>query len=50
MEAKNYLKTFISISFISSLLFGKANANIKLHNTYFKKYLNNLNQEKYEIF
>tara|TARA_B100000886_G_scaffold49044_1_gene30239 strand:- start:598 stop:1380 length:783 start_codon:yes stop_codon:yes gene_type:complete len=49
MCAKNYLKTFISFSFFSSLLFGKANANIQLHNTYFKRCLNNLNQEKYEL-
>ena len=49
MKAKNYLKTFISFSFLSGLLFGKANANIQLHNTYFKRCLNNLNQEKYEL-
>jgi hypothetical protein len=44
-----YLKLLIGFSFISSLFFSKAKANIDLHNTYFKKCLLKYNQAKYEL-
>ena len=44
-----YLKLLIGFSFISSLFFSKAKANIELHNTYFKRCLLKYNQAKYEL-
>ena len=49
MNLTIYLKLLIGFSFISSLFFSKAKANIQLHNTYFKKCLLKLNQAKYEL-
>ena len=49
MNLTIYLKLLISFSFISSLFFSKAKANIQLHNTYFKKCLLKYNQAKYEL-
>ena len=49
MNLTIYLKLLIGFSFISSLFFSKAKANIELHNTYFKKCLLKYNQAKYEL-
>ena len=49
MNLTIYLKLLIVFSFISSLFFSKAKANIQLHNTYFKKCLLKYNQAKYEL-